>query len=191
MDNVKGITDSKITALFKDSKNNIWIGTENGLNMYNKDEGIFKKYIFDLENGTKTCNNHITDIKEDINGYLLVATKCGINIVNLENYAIVDNEKPCKERKYIYSMEEDNKNNLWMATDEGLYKYDMVTKELTLLNIDIEDGLNSKVENIFSDSNNNLWLSSTNGAIKYNQDTESFTVYKMRLSMIIPYQVIM
>ena len=38
MDNVKGITDSKITALFKDSKNNIWIGTENGLNMYNKDE---------------------------------------------------------------------------------------------------------------------------------------------------------
>ena len=45
MDNVKGITDSKITALFKDSKNNIWIGTENGLNMYNKDEGIFKKYI--------------------------------------------------------------------------------------------------------------------------------------------------
>ena len=75
-------------------------------------------------------------------------------------------------------MEEDNKNNLWMATDEGLYKYDMVTKELTLLNIDIEDGLNSKVENIFSDSNNNLWLSSTNGAIKYNQDTESFTVYK-------------
>lgn len=178
MDNVKGITDSKITALFKDSKNNIWIGTENGLNMYNKDEGIFKKYIFDLENGTKTCNNHITDIKEDINGYLLVATKCGINIVNLENYAIVDNEKPCKERKYIYSMEEDNKNNLWMATDEGLYKYDMVTKELTLLNIDIEDGLNSKVENIFSDSNNNLWLSSTNGAIKYNQDTESFTVYK-------------
>ena len=47
----------------------------------------------------------------------------------------MDNEKPCKERKYIYSMEEDNKNNLWMATDEGLYKYDMVTKELTLLKL--------------------------------------------------------
>ena len=46
-------------------------------------------------------------------------------------------------------MEEDNKNNLWMATDEGLYKYDMVTKELTLLNIDIEDGLNSKSREYF------------------------------------------
>ena len=178
IDNEKGITDSNVTVIFKDSKDNIWIGTEHGLNMYNKDNKTFKKYIFDLENGTKTCNNHITDIKEDIKGYLLVGNKCGINIVNLENYAIVDNEKPCKERKYIYSMEEDNKNNIWMATDEGIYKYNMVNQEVEPFNIEIDEDLNSKIEKIFFDSNNNLWFSSSNGAIKYNQDNKSFVVYK-------------
>ena len=103
------------------------------------------KNIFDLENGTKTCNNHITDIKEDINGYLLVATKCGINIVNLENYAIVDNENHAK-RENIYTQWKRIIKIIFGWLQMSLYKYDMVTKELTLLNIDIEDGLNSKVE---------------------------------------------
>lgn len=137
MDNIKGITDSKVTAIFKDSKNNIWVGTENGLNMYNKDEKSFKKYLFDLENETKSCKNSITDLKEDINGYLLVGTKCGINVVNLKDYTIIDNEKTYEESMYVYSMEEDNQNNIWIATDEGVYKYDMVKQELQSFNVDI------------------------------------------------------
>lgn len=178
LDNIKGITDSRVTAIFKDSKDNIWIGTENGLNLYDEVDKSFKKYIFDLENETKTYNNYITDIKEDINGYLLVGTKCGVNIISLKNYATIDDGRIYEERQYIYSMEADNQNNIWMATNEGVYKYDMVKQELELFNIDIDEGLNIKVEKVFADSSNNIWFSSSNGAIKYNQYDESFTAYK-------------
>ncbi len=36
------ISDNRITAIYEDSKNNIWVGTQHGLNFYNSTTKKFK-----------------------------------------------------------------------------------------------------------------------------------------------------
>ncbi len=63
-----------ISCIFKDSKNNIWIGAE-GLNKYNSIDDTFEH--FTEEDGL--CDNGIQAILEDNNGYLWISTLNGLS----------------------------------------------------------------------------------------------------------------
>lgn len=60
--------DSPINVLFTDSKDNFWMGTENGLFLYNRNDGNKKRV--DLEQEVNT----VLDIDEDSEGNLWIAT---------------------------------------------------------------------------------------------------------------------
>lgn len=68
------ISSPIITALHEDSHKNIWIGTDNGLNLFDKKKGTFT--IFRKEDGLP--NNSINGILEDNNKYLWIGTYNGI-----------------------------------------------------------------------------------------------------------------
>ncbi|MBN2524271.1 MAG: response regulator [Bacteroidales bacterium] len=62
-------------VIFEDSKRNIWIGTESGLNVYRRESNTFKSYF--EEDGLP--NNALTGICEDDNGNLWLSTNHGIS----------------------------------------------------------------------------------------------------------------
>ncbi len=71
------ISNINIHTIFEDSKNRIWVGTTNGLNLW-KGEGQFKKYF--VKNGLS--DNYIYSITEDNGGNLWIGTGKGLTKFN-------------------------------------------------------------------------------------------------------------
>lgn len=61
----KDLSSRQVTSIFQDSKGFIWIGTQDGLNLYNANS--IKIFKHDVKNGNSIANNYVQNICEDIN----------------------------------------------------------------------------------------------------------------------------
>ena len=64
---------------FEDSDGTLWIGTDRGLNRYNRSDYTFEVFLHDPTDPGSLSNDHIVSITEDIEGYLWVGTSNGLN----------------------------------------------------------------------------------------------------------------
>lgn len=69
------ISGSGVTYVFEDSRNNLWVGTDDGLNLFNKADETFT--TFRKEDGL--ANNTIYGILEDNNRCLWISTSGGLS----------------------------------------------------------------------------------------------------------------
>ena len=74
----KGISSSKITCITEDDKGYIWVGTDIGLNRFNKDQENFTHFF--VQDGLPS--NFITGIENDSENNLWISTKNGMSIFN-------------------------------------------------------------------------------------------------------------
>ena len=59
-DNVYGLKSNKITQIYEDSKNRLWIGTNySGFYLYNRDQDIFEQYCRDPENQNSLSDDNV------------------------------------------------------------------------------------------------------------------------------------
>ena len=82
--NDKSISNDFITSIFQDKQNNLWIATENGLNLFNNQKKEFKKYT--TKNGFPS--NVIYSILEDEQQNLCITTSKGLVKFNPETKSI-------------------------------------------------------------------------------------------------------
>ncbi|WP_245681397.1 two-component regulator propeller domain-containing protein [Arcticibacter eurypsychrophilus] len=76
-DNRNGLSNSAVNIVFQDKDQLVWIGTWDGLNMY--DGTDFRVFNYTSENQSGSIgNNVIQDIKEDKNGNIWISTIGGI-----------------------------------------------------------------------------------------------------------------
>lgn len=75
--NSNGLSNSSVNKIFQDSENLIWIGTWDGLNLYNGSD--FIAFHPKLDNTNCISNQVILDITEDWQGKIWVNTNHGIN----------------------------------------------------------------------------------------------------------------
>ncbi len=86
-----GLSNNLVNAIFEDSANNLWIGTGNGLNLYDRASGTFK--IYRTEDGLPS--NVIYAMLEDDHQNLWLSTSHGLSRFNVNkeafrNYEIFD-----------------------------------------------------------------------------------------------------
>ncbi len=75
--NSNGLSNSSVNKIFQDSENLLWVGTWDGLNMY--DGSNFVTFHPELNNPNCISNQVILDITEDKHGKLWINTNHGIN----------------------------------------------------------------------------------------------------------------
>ena len=82
-------------------------------------------------------------------------------------------------QNYVYSIVQDEQGFIWIATEDGLNRYDGYKFKYYRHNLadnkSISDNL---IRKVFIDSNNNLWVGTQNGLSRYNRELDSFTTYK-------------
>ncbi len=161
------ISGSWITAIYEDSRQNLWIGTYgDGLNRFVWDNEQFIHYQSDKTNPNSLSNNKINAICEDSNGYLWIGTNDGLNQLNLNT--IMDSQS--SEQFFTHYHHEDGNMNslsnneilslcympnqeLWIGTYGGGLNYMVIGPDssITFKSIQNED------KNINSPCNNSIW----------------------------------
>ena len=138
------LSDDRVYAIFEDNEGILWIGTYGGgLNRFDKNTGEFFAYKNDPDDPTSISENKIIAIAEDENFNLWIGTYGGgVNRFNREenNFTRVMDIGGV-ETDVVYGILIDDKNNLWMSSDNGIIKFN--PQSFTSNQYDIKDGVQS------------------------------------------------
>ena len=179
-----GICNNNITALFADSKKNVWIGTANGISVLNTNTNEIID-ITDILTNHNIENQYIKVIYEDSKGNYWVGcfidgglVKIDPNKRTIENYRNKKEDKTSISSNNIRSIVEDKNGNLYIGTSYGLNKLNESNN--TFERYLEKDGLsNNTVYGLLVDDNNNLWASTNLGISKLDTNTMTFETFNI------------
>jgi ligand-binding sensor domain-containing protein/serine phosphatase RsbU (regulator of sigma subunit) len=178
------IKNDFVHKIFKDSKNRVWIGTQNGICFFNEKT---KKFENLNQGGISTLlkNNRVFDIFEDHEGNIWIGTKFGLYKIFNDTYSSFyyeKNDSNSLSSNHIYDIFEDSNKDLWIATNLGLNKINTSTGKIRRFlrpEASCSNCLSSnEIVSICEDTLHNcLWLGTISGLNKFDFETETFTVF--------------
>jgi signal transduction histidine kinase/ligand-binding sensor domain-containing protein/DNA-binding response OmpR family regulator len=161
-----GLLHPRVTAIETDSRGFIWVGTQNGLNLYDGHE--FKSFTHDENDTTSLSDNDISYIYKDNADNIWIGTVTGmINRYCRKTNSFIRYDLPEKpgKRKDIKKIAADGNDNLWIGYTGGLVKFNPLTGEATkYLNPDFP-GTSGSLETFFIDSFGRFWVSYWDGGV--------------------------
>lgn len=167
------LLSDEVLSLYEDKKENIWIGTQFGLSLFNRKTSKFAGYS--IKSGGLA--NKITVILENKNGKFLLGSWAGLHMLDRETGKYItwthsDNISNSISNDRINTILEDYKKRIWIGTAEGLNLFDPEKKKFTTYYQ--KDGLPSDViYGILEDNEGYLWLSTGNGLCKFNPELKT------------------
>lgn len=130
--NINTISSNVIKELFEDSKGRLWIGTEdNGLNVYDKTKGVFRRIVHEPNNPNSLSGNRIMgNIIELPDGrFLVYASQKSVNVITLPNDFLEKNTAPTIVHVAVPQADvqvtvcKDAKGRIWMSNQGKLYQF--------------------------------------------------------------------
>lgn len=169
------LRDNSILSLIEDNSGKIWIGTENGLNLYNSETNEIS--MVPLKNNNTSITKLFQDSQENIwigtkqNGLLLIDNE------TIKYYTNTPNDSTSLSHNTINDIFEDSNNKLWIGTYGGGLNLMDKTKK-TFKKFRASDGIvNDIVYKIEEDNHRNLWISTPNGLSKFDVGLKKFKNY--------------
>lgn len=154
---LKSNTNAK--SILEDSEDKIWIGSRDGLSIIDKNSG---KIRF-LKKRDGLMSNNVTALFMDADQQIWVATDAkGVSILNTANGTIHTISEAQGIEGVVNHMVQDDAKNIWMATDNGVYIYDISNKSIRHLST--KNGLDDDaVKTIYKDNTGQIWISTFKG----------------------------
>ncbi len=133
-------------VIYQDSKGTFWLGTRNGLLLFDLQKKTFFTYKNDPTKPNSLNNDNINSICPDPfnpDKILWIGTSGGgLNQFNIDEGTFEHfTEKDGLPNNVVYGILPDKKGNLWLSTNKGLSKFN--PQEKTFRNYDVNDGLQS------------------------------------------------
>ncbi|MBN1927487.1 MAG: response regulator [Prolixibacteraceae bacterium] len=142
--NPSSLSDNTVTSIFKDSKKNIWIGTRNGLTLFDPDTYKMKAFRNIPGNPSSLSLNFIQSIIETSDNKLWIGTEGGgVNILDLNSFS---KESKPKDVNFVHINQS--------LTPDGLSS--------------------PSVQSLFQDSFGNIWIGGLGGGINFIPKKEPF-----------------
>jgi signal transduction histidine kinase/ligand-binding sensor domain-containing protein/DNA-binding NarL/FixJ family response regulator len=174
------IGQNSVWAGVEDSKHRIWLALRTeGISLYNPKNKKFKNFKRTFESEKSLLSNNVICVFVDSKNRLFFGTSLGVNYVDLNKL----NEFIPEELEFeklegkstkgigINYITEDHLGNIWLGSDDGIYKLDSdlnISKSYSSQN-----GLpNNLVVGIKEDNNNNLWITTKGGLSLLNPTSE-------------------
>ncbi len=180
-DDPRSISFNAVSAIFEDSRGDLWVGTGDmesqdaagGLNFFDPDSGTFVRRLHDPDDPNSLSHNVVTDIREDAQGNLWIATAGGLNRMNRETGVITrflhDPDDPeSLSHHYVSSLATDHRGNLWVGTHGGLDLFDPESGGFRHFRHDpeIRWSLSSNhISTLFVDREGTLWVGTWGGVL--------------------------
>ena len=172
------ITNFMLQAILEDRSGRIWIGTERGLNRFDKSAGgQFTRFHADPEDTSSLLDDWVSAIIEDSEGFLWIGTYSGLHRFDpdrgivVERYSTsgdVPGTDPDRLLNHVSALLEASDKTLWVGTRGGLSRLDRASKTFTHYQNDPTDpgtiGHNFLVA-LLEDEEKNLWVTSVGGGL--------------------------
>lgn len=140
LDDSLGLSHPEVLKIYKDNEQKIWVGTGDGLNLWDEDNHKFVVFKNDINKTGSLLGKIVQDIHQSKDGKLWIATQKGLNLYLPETktfkYFDKNNGLPTS---LIRAITDDNMGNLWLTTNKGISKLDPLSGEIT--NFDRYSGL--------------------------------------------------
>lgn len=122
-------------------------------------------------------NSHVKSIIQDSYGFIWLGTRNGLNRydgVSMKLYDCYD-EALQHGNQVISALFEDNRRQLWVGTDDGVYIQDLATGKFSFFDARTESGEQIRynwIEDILADRSGNIWVNAPNqGVFRYQVET--------------------
>jgi ligand-binding sensor domain-containing protein/serine phosphatase RsbU (regulator of sigma subunit) len=126
----EGIQNEIINCVIQTRENQIWAGSDGGISIFEKKNGIVKLKR-NIETGSDLGSNQVTDF-EVLGEKLIVSSFIGdIGIYDSRNGKII--ERISINKNYVNCLEIDPKNRLWIGSVDGLTIYDFKKNDFLMV----------------------------------------------------------
>ena len=197
--NLISLCDNKVSSIQQDKNGMLWIGTRNGISVFDPDKKVFiKRYIHDPENPTSISTDNISNLHIDRYDNIWIATwDGGLNKYDVNRDQFIRFRHDPKNPKsisfnMILSLFTDKLGNFWIGTWGGglnklentlISRGDITGKEEFVHFTHDESDLHSisgdAIYDIFEDRSGVFWFATDwSGINKYNPSNDEFNFYR-------------
>jgi ligand-binding sensor domain-containing protein len=155
----------------------MWFGTKDGLNRF--DGHTFKSYRHEQGNKKSIRSNYITSLHEDPDGLIWIGTDNGLCYYNPQTDDFGDLDNLFLHEGEIGDIKTDFRNNVWIQSFNGLYKYEKKKNKVKYYPSQIYFAPNR----ICIASSGDPWFTSAEKALfKYDYRNDTFVRYEILTS---------
>lgn len=168
------------SCLFEDTNGDIWIGTSNGAERWDKKKKEFTHYQPDLDHNLPSDDRTVCAIAEDAAGRIWMGTWYnGIFVLDRTNnkFTHYNTANSNLNGDLVNVFLKDSRNNFWIGTmDGGFCRYNPQTNDFTPFSE--EQGLiNNVINSILEDEKGYLWMSTNKGVARFDPVQKRFMNY--------------
>jgi len=166
VNDTNSISNKSIYGLIEDQQQNLWIGTLGG-GVDELDASRKKFHHYYVANKINTSSNFVLSMYSKDSTSVYISTSGGIELLNTKTKSITPVFKNYSQLNklsdlIIYNTLVDCRNQLWIATDNGINIYNAEKNSISYVNK--SSGLPSdQVVSLIEDNSGNIWAGTRNG----------------------------
>lgn len=180
-DDTRGLIDSQVWEIEQDSEGQLWLGTNNGINIIDIKNNSIKAISTGQLNSRP--NNTINFIKEISKGIYFLNTRPGFSILDRQKNTITHYDTSLE--LFGAGISAINEHTFAIYTDQGLFVFDI--KDYTLKKVvskNDPDILKAGSGSVMVYDEETLWIPTTNGLAKVNLKTNSINYLREEQGLI-------
>jgi len=178
------ISNDFVHVIFKDSAHRLWLGTRDGISIYDKPGNRFVPWKLYFNNpALPTLDNvRISMIIQDKASNYWIGTQNGLYKINLEKSTVEIFQKELDDRhqlsaNLVYCILEDSEGLIWIATLSGLDVYNPVTKCIKHFRKGKKGLSDDFIITLCEDRKGQIWVGTSTYLNVYNKKDSTFTYY--------------
>lgn len=182
------LKSSVINCLFYDSRNSLWIGTDDGIQCVRIDSAKhYARRTLSYQSQNLAIGT-VYDIEDDAAGNLWIGTNNGLIFYNpsrgnFNRLTPYDINLLNTEHKEVFAIVKENPGVLWLGTSAGVFRFDLGSREFTAIS-GISEIMNSSVKALDVDRNGNIWIGTERGLFNYIKSTRALKRYDVEEGLI-------
>lgn len=124
----KVLSNNNIWSIAQQDDTNLWVGTDNGLNRYNLQDGSTQSFMVSADDKAQYSPSTITQVLKNQGNKLWLITPEGINSFNPENglTSPLKTKEQTSEKtnnNYTWGAASTEDGDLWFINDDGYFRY--------------------------------------------------------------------
>ncbi len=183
----RGLSSSNINCAFVDKNNNVYIGTDNGLDIVQSKTGSFTHFRNEPGNKNSLNNNDVKSVLVDRDDNIWMGTNGGgLNKYNpatgkFSHFFSSASNTNSLSNNGVISLCEDVNSNLWIGTWWGLNYFDKKKEKVTQYISDPGNSnsiRNNLIWTIYKDNENFIWVGTDGGGAScFNPKSNTFKTF--------------